>query len=409
MTRMELIEGHKPIEPPEGVPVWGVDPYDPEILANPTAYYAELRAKGPFAYIPKYSILACGRYAETKEVFSDWERFVSSRGVGLQDFSLAEPWRPPSIVLEVDPPYHTKTRTVLAKAMSPKAVGELKMAFKDAADELVEQLLDIGEFEAVEAFAETYPVTVFPSAVGFKQSDRRKLVDYGAMVFNALGPDNDLRRTAMAKGPDIVPWITEQCGRDRLTPDGFGAAIYAAADAGDISEEEAGMLVRSLLSAGVDTTVTGIGNALWCLAENPNEFERLKADPGLARPGFEEVLRYTSPVHSFCRTANLDTEVGGISIEKGTKILCVLGAANLDDGEYPEAHRFDIGRRPRGHLAFGVGIHGCVGQNVARAEMEAVLTSMAEKVGSVEFAGDPVWRPNNAIHALDQLPIRLKR
>jgi len=406
---MQLIEGHKAVEPPKGVPVWDVDPYDPDILAAPEAYYADLRAKGPFACLPRYSVLVCGRYAETREVFSDWERFVSSRGVGLQDFSLGDPWRPPSIVLEVDPPYHTKTRTVLARAMSPRAVKGLVEDFRTAAHELVDALLEKGTFEAVEEFAETYPVRVFSAAVGLKQTDRRRLVDYGAMVFNALGPDNELRRAAMAKGPDIVPWITEQCARDRMEADGFGAAIYEAADNGEITHDEAAMLVRSLLSAGVDTTVTGIGNALWCLANNPAEFERLKADPSLVRPAFEEVLRFTSPVHTFCRTANVDTEVAGIEIARDTKILCVLGSANLDEEQWPGADRFDIARRPVGHLAFGVGIHGCVGQNVARAEMEAVLGALAEKVGTIELAGDPVWRPNNAIHALDSLPLTLKR
>lgn len=107
-----MIEGHIEIDVPAGVPVWDVDPYDTAVLSDPEDYYAELRSKGPFAYISRYSMLACGRYEETKEVFSDWQRFVSSRGVGLQDFSLEEPWRPSSIVLEVDPPYHTKTRAV---------------------------------------------------------------------------------------------------------------------------------------------------------------------------------------------------------------------------------------------------------------------------------------------------------
>ena len=105
----------------------------PSLLSKPENYYTELRAKGPFAYIPKYAGLACGRYDVTKEVFSDWHRFVSSRGVGLQDFRLEKPWRPPSIVLEVDPPYHDKTRRVLNRALSPKAVADLKNAFQVAA------------------------------------------------------------------------------------------------------------------------------------------------------------------------------------------------------------------------------------------------------------------------------------
>ncbi|MGB7183280.1 MAG: cytochrome P450 [Burkholderiaceae bacterium] len=403
---MEMFEGHQALAAPEGVPVFDVDPYDPKILCDPVDYYAQLRSLGPFVYIPRYQALACGRYEETRVVFSDWQRFVSSRGVGLQDFKHGDPWRPPSIVLEVDPPFHKKTRTVLTRALSPRAVVSLKERFRLAADKLIDELLDKGEFEGVSELAETFPTRVFPKAVGLKQSDRRKLVDYGAMVFNALGPDNDIRRDAMAMGPEIVPWITEQCRRENLDEDGFGAAIYAAADDGELSYDEAGMLVRSLLSAGVDTTVTAFGSAMWCFASFPGEYQRIRDDPKLIRPAFEEVLRYTSPVHTFCRTANLDTEVAGTQISDGAKILCVLGAANLDEAQWPQATRFDVRRKPVGHLALGVGIHQCVGQNVARAEAEALFSALAKKVSKIELNGQAVWRPNNSIHALDKLPIR---
>jgi cytochrome P450 len=404
---MQLIEGHKPIAAPDNVPEWDVDPYDPEILRYPTEFYRQLRDLGPFVYLTHYSILACGRYAETREVFSDWQRFVSSRGVGLQDFSLEKPWRPASIVLEVDPPYHDKTRSVILRAMSPRAVANLRESFKTDAELLIDSLLQKQRIEAVAELAETYPTRVFPKAVGLQQADRRKLVDYGSMVFNALGPDNDLRRQAMAMGPDIVPWITEQCRRDNLSDDGFGATIYAAADSGEISEDEAAMLVRSLLSAGVDTTVTLIGNTLWCLATHPGQFEKLKANPQLAKSALEETLRYTSPVHAFCRTAQADTSVSDIAIEEGSKILCVLGSANLDERHWPNADQFDIERNSSGHMALGAGIHACVGQNVARAEGTAILTAIAENVSTLELAGEPVWRPGNAIHALAQLPLKL--
>ena len=403
-----MIEGHKEIDVPAGVPVWDVDPFDTTILTNPLDYYAELRSKGPFVYIPKYSVLACGRYAETREVFSDWERFVSSRGVGLQDFILEEPWRPPSIVLEVDPPYHTKTRVVIERALSPTVVRNLRDSFLLDAEMLVDKLLEKGTFEAVEELAETYPTTVFPQAVGLREIDRRKLVDYGEMVFNAIGPDNELRRNAMAKGPDVVPGIMEQCQRERLDPEGFGAAIYAGSDTGEVTVEEAGLLVRSLLSAGVDTTVAALGSAVWCLANHPEQFQLLKADPTLPIWAFEETLRYTSPIHTFCRTANLDTEVSGVRIEEGTKILCVLGSANLDEDYWPEADRLDIERKPTDHLALGVGVHGCVGQNVARAELDIMLSVIANKVESIELAGDVIWRPNNSVRTLDRLPVKFR-
>lgn len=168
------------------------------------------------------------------------------------------------------------------------------------------------------------------------------------------------------------------------------------------------MLVRSFLSAGVDTTVTGIGNALWCLARHPDAWQALRADPALARPCFEEVLRYTSPVHTFARTAGTDTEVAGVPIAEGSKIICALGSGNMDPAKWGDPEVFRIDRRPAGHLAFGVGIHGCVGQNIARAELEVLLTVLAERVAEIELTGPPVWRPNNAIHALDRLPLRLR-
>jgi cytochrome P450 len=405
---MQLLEGHIPVPRPDGVPEWDVDPYADETLSNLEDYYSELRARGPFVYFPRYALLACGRYLETKEVFSDWKRFVSSRGVGLTDFKHADPWRTPSIILEVDPPYHDKTRRVLVRALSPLAIESLKPRFQQAADALVDELLQKGTFDAVTDLAERFPTTVFPPAVGLREIDPRRLLDYGAMVFNALGPDNARRRHWMGKALDIVPWITEQCRRERLSPDGFGAVIYAACDQGEITDQEAGMLVRSLLSAGIDTTTTGLGNAMWCLAHYPEEFAKLKADPALARAAFEETLRLTSPIHTFCRTASSRTQVSGIDIPQDAKILCVLGAANLDPGHWSSPDRFDVARKTRDHLAFGVGIHGCVGQAVARAEAEAVLSTIAKRVGTIELAGKPEWRRGNAIHALDKLLVTIR-
>ena len=404
---MELCHGHKAVDPPQDVPVWDVDPYDPDILRHPSPFFNELRGKGPFAYLSRYKMLVCGRYDETREVFGDHERFVSLRGIGVSDFALEPPWRPPSIVLEVDPPAHTRTRRVLMRALSPRAIANLRDAFAQEATRLVAELCQRPKIDAVADLAEAFPTSVFPRAVGIRAPDARKLVDYGAMVFNAIGPDNELRRTMMAKGPEIVPWINESCARDSLTDDGFGATIYAAADDGEITEEEAAMLVRSLLSAGVDTTVTGIGNAIACLAEHPDQFDKLRNDPSLALATFEETLRFTSPVQAFCRTAAQDTEVSGIRIEEGTKILCVLGAANLDPTHWPDADRFDITRKTAGHLALGVGVHMCVGQNIARAEGQAILKALAEQVKCIEPLAAPEWRANNAIHALDRFAVRL--
>jgi 4-methoxybenzoate monooxygenase (O-demethylating) len=389
------------------IPVLTIDPFDEAVLRNPEPYYAKLREAGPLVRVEKYGILACGRFRETREIFADWRRFVSSRGVGLSDFKVEKPWRPPSIILEADPPQHSRTRTVMARAMSPRAVARLKDRFSEEAESLIDRLLEKREFDAVKDLAEAFPLKVFPDAVGIASEGRENLLAYGNMVFNALGPDNPVRRQAFANAPAIAAWIAQHCDRKAITSDGFAATIYAGADSGELSEHEAGLLVRSLLSAGVDTTVTALGSAMFCFATNPDQYALLRDDPQLARQAFEEVLRFTSPVHSFCRTANRDTEVSGLPIPEGAKILCVLGSANLDPEKWPNAAKFDIERKPTGHLAFGTGIHGCVGQSVARQEGEAVLTAVARKVEAIELAAEPVWRPGNSIHALDRLPVRI--
>ena len=214
---MDVVEGHIAIDPPLGVPVWDIDPYDPSVLSTPKGYYTELRAKGLFAYIPKYAVLACGRYDVTREVFSDWERFVSSRGVGCRISGLRSLGGPEHRARgrSAVPRQDTKRSN---RALSPKAVADLKEAFQYAARRLIDDLLARQLFDAIPDLAEAFPSRSFqPSASGDRSPAAGGL---RSMVFNALGPDNEIRRSAMAKAPDIVPWITEHCRRDKARAGG---------------------------------------------------------------------------------------------------------------------------------------------------------------------------------------------
>lgn len=401
----KIVEGHRYIDPPKNVPVWDVDPYDIEILKNPEPYYKELLAKGPFVYIPKYAVLATGRHEVVREVFSDHTRFISSRGIGLQDFDVKKPWRPKSLLLETDPPHHAHARKIMSRELSPKVVRNFQDTYLAHARKLVTEVLARDSFDLVADLGEEFATTMIPTMIGMKERNKKNLIDYAAMVFNIVGPDNELKRTALAQEVDVVPWIMKSCQRDSLKDGGIGANIYDGVETGDLTYEEAGMLVRSLLSAGLDTTINGIAGSVCCLAQNPEAYEKLKADSSLIRPCFEEVLRLSSPVHTFYRTSNGNHEVAGISIEEGTKVMCVLGAANLDPNKWDAPEEFRIDRRPVGHLAFGAGIHGCVGQNIARAEVEAVLTAIIETVDHIELREKPYWRPNNAIHGLDKVMV----
>ena len=399
---------HLKRQPPNGnFSVWDVDPYDASLLAASQQYYRQLRERGPLVWLSRYGIWASGRYKPVKEIFGDWKRFCSSRGVGLTDFKTEEPWRPPSIILEVDPPDHDRTRSVMARAMSAQVISALSERFQAEADALVERFVGKGPFDAVAQLSQAYPLKVFPDAVGLDEQGRENLLQYATMVFNALGPDNALRRNAMADAPRVVAWIADKCRREALSDTGFGATIYAAADNGEITQEEAALLVRSLLSAGIDTTVSALGNAILCLARHPRQWEKLKETPARVRQAFEEVLRYTTPVHSFCRTANVDTEVAGIPIREGDKVLCVLGAANLDPDHWNQPEEFDIERPTAGHLALGVGIHSCVGQQVARLEGRSLLGALARQVDRIELRGEPEWSPGNSLTTLASLPVSL--
>jgi len=360
---------------------------------------------------PYPSLVACARHEQVHAVLNDHANFISGAGVGLTNFNLETSFRPKSLILEADPPLHTQTRAVLSRILSPKVVMQIRATFAAEAEALVERCVaksvKEGSIDGIHDLAQPYPLKVFPDAVGLDDDGRENLLIYGDMIFNSMGPRNELLAKATERVGPVTEWIMTHCQRDHLRPGGFGDQIYQAADAGEISQEQAPLLVRSFLSAGVDTTINGLGNALFSLAHHPGEYAKLHADPKLARPAFEEALRWESTAQTFFRTAGNDTEISGIPIAANTKVLCFLAAANRDPRKWPEPDRYDIERRPSGHVALGSGIHGCVGQAIARLEGEVVLTALAKRVKAIEVAGPHTRRLNNTLRALDTLPLRL--
>jgi len=166
--------------------------------------------------------------------------------------------------------------------------------------------------------------------------------------------------------------------------------------------------VRSLLSAGLDTTVNGIGAAIYCLARFPDELARLRNDPSLARNAFEEAVRFESPVQTFFRTTTRAVEIGGYGIGEGEKVLMFLGAANRDPRKWERPEEYDIERRTAGHVGFGYGIHQCVGQVLARLEGDCILSALARKVASIEITGPVERRYNNTLRGLAKLPVFIR-
>src|SRR4029079_15641688 len=389
------------------VPHLDVDPFDMDFFADPFPTHERLREAGPVVYLDKWNVYGVARHAEVHAVLNDPAAFCSSRGVGLSDFAKEKPWRPASLILEADPPAHTRTRAVLSNVLSPTALKKVRGHFAEVAAAKVDELLALGSFDAITALAEAYPLSVFPDAMGLKKEGRENLLPYASLVFNAFGPPNELRQEAIERSAPHQAYVNAQCQRENLAPEGFGGCIPARADAGDITHQEAPLLVRSLLSAGIDTTVNGIGAAVYCLARFPDQLARLRQAPTLSRNAFEEAIRFESPVQTFFRTTTREVELSGHRIGEGEKVLMFLGAANRDPRRWENPDSYDVTRRTSGHVGYGSVIHMCVGQLVARLEGETMLAALARKVGSIEITGPVKRRYNNTLRGLESLPVTI--
>jgi hypothetical protein len=393
---------------PAGAPSLDLDPFGSEFLNDPYPGHAALREAGPVVWLPRYRIAASARYQEVRHALNDYKTFSSARGVGLADFVRHGRFRLPSLILEADPPTHTRARAALTKALSPAVMRSLRGRFAAVAAEMVDLLVTKGRFDGCAELAEAFPLRVFPDAIGMRSENRHHLLPYGDMVFNSFGPANELFQAAAQRAKEVFPWVEAEALRQHLKPDGFGMILYQCADAGEITEDEAHKLVRAMLTAGVDTTVNGIGAVLFAMARFPRQWEKMCADPArLAKGAFEEAVRFESPVQTFFRTVTKRTQWGGIELEEGRKILLFLGAANRDPAQWEAADEYNIERKVLGHVGFGAGIHVCVGQLLARLEGEVVLQALARRVKSIELDGEPQRRLNNTLRGLKHLPLRV--
>ncbi|PTX03311.1 cytochrome P450 [Pararhodobacter aggregans] len=391
-------------------PILDIDPFSRESMDNPIALDEAIRAAGPVAWVPKYGFWITGRDKVVREVFEDWRRFSSAFGTGLTNVVRDEPWRKPSVILEADPPVHTPNRKVLARVLSPAALRKMADDFRAEAERIVDALLERGgEVDLASELAFAFPFKVLPDAVGLQPSGRHHLMPYSELNFNAMGPKNDLYYAArkVVEEQGTFEYVAAQMAEENLVPGGFGEEIYSYVHRGEISAEDAGMLVRAFISAGIDTTVFGIGIAMKALIEHPSEWAKLRADPTLARAAFEEGLRWFAPSPVIGRTTSGPTELAGVQLGGEEKVMMWLAAANRDPERWDDPDTYDISRRTVGHLAFGTGIHGCVGQMVARLEAESVLGALARKVSRIELTGKPENVHINWLRGYHSLPARL--
>lgn len=387
------------------VPSVDLDPFNASFLENPYPYHHALRDAGPLVWLPTIGAFAMARYAEVKAALADHQTYCSGRGVGLSDFAKETPYRPASLLLETDPPVHDRTRGLMNKIVTLGALRARRDRWQEVADRIVTGLVEKRFFDGVSELSEAFPLQVFPETIGLQHQGREHLLTYANAVFNAFGPRNSIFEEGQRGAQEAIEWVTEACRRKNLLPGGWGMSVFDAADRGECDETEAERLVRSFLSAGVDTTVNGIGHMLLAFATHPEALDQVRCERSLARSVFDESLRWDSTVQTFFRTTTREVAVAEHVVPESSKVLLFLASANRDPRYWAQPDRFDPARKNAGHVGFGYGIHQCLGQMVARQEAEVVLAALLAKVGSIRLVSPAKRRLNNTVHALHSMPV----
>ncbi len=395
--------------------------FDRANRADPYAVYTRLREESP-VHDTGLGIWVISRYDDCVSALRE-PRFSSNpKNSNLfrqaVDQGLFDPDQellgktPPFLVQ--DPPSHTRLRSLVSKAFTPRAVERMRNHVRAH----VHGLLDIagrkGGMEVMEDLAYPLPVTVICEMLGVAPEDRGVFREWsgdlsrGMDIVDALNANAVERRRRAGNAfteyfRSLVAVRRTRPGNDLLT------ALIAAEEAGEqLAEEELISTCILLLAAGHETTVSLIGNGVLAFARHPEQFERLRHDPSLAAGAVEEVLRYDAPVQMAMRSAVEDVDIHGTTIPRGAQVFVLLASANRDPAQFPSAGAFDIGRSECRHLAFGVGAHSCLGAPLARMEGELVFCALAERFSRVELVSETLAYKENIVNrGLRSLPVRL--
>ena len=374
---------------------------------NPFLAYALMRRFAPVFHDTRHGLWMLFDYDSVKRALHDPETF-SSRAAPPGDAPLD--W-----LIFQDPPLHTKLRGIIMRTFTPRAIAGLEPRIDALCTELLDAALEARGMDVAADFAIPLPLLVIAEMLGVPAGDREPLKRWSAAILGLSGTIAGGETAARAvtafrnaktdMRPYILRWLEER--RARPKDDLLTRLVEAEVDGERLSEEDILGFFQLLLLAGSETTTNLIGSAVLTLAEHPGELARLRANPGLLPPAIEEVLRFRPPVQAVFRQAARDVEVRGKTIPAGSLILLMIGAANRDPRQFPRPNRFTIGREPNAHIAFGHGIHFCIGAALARVEARVALTRFLERVPRFTVAGKWEPQPGFHVHGPTRLPIRL--
>jgi pimeloyl-[acyl-carrier protein] synthase len=398
------------------------NPFDPRLRSNPYEVYRELREEAPVFWSPMMQVWVLTRYNDVVSVLRDHARYSSERTRAvnplvqqLESARLASgPLGTTPTMLSIDPPAHTRMRSLVTKAFTPRQVERIRPHMQDVADELLDALPEPGKIDVVADFAVPFPITVIAEMLGVPVSDRSLFKAWSSDIASSLGgpfqPAEAIERSVRAAN-ELAEYFLDQIALRKAEPrDDLLSALCAVEEQGDLlSEDEMISTCILLLIAGNETTTNLIGSGMLALLQNPDERRRLQADDSLLESGVEEMLRYDPPAQMTSRIASEDIELRGQRLEPGQVVLTVLAAANHDPEMFTEPERFDVSRRPNRHLAFGQGIHYCLGAPLAVVEARIAFRALLRRMPEPESAFEaPDWNPSMILRGLKSLPIRYK-
>lgn len=386
-----------------------VDLHDPAFVADPYPFYARLREESPVSWLP-FDGEGAGMWLITR--YESAERVLRDPGFrkNPRDVREIDPEAPdlPSL-LDMDPPDHTRVRSLVNRAFTPRVVANLESRIAAITDELLEAV--DGSTDLIDALAFPLPITVIAEMLGVPSEDRDRFRSWSTDfvgAIDAIGASEERRERSMAAAFELFGYFASLIAERHTTrsDDLIGRLVAARDDEDRLSDEELiGMLVL-LLVAGHETTVGLIGNGMAALLDHPEQMELLRRDPDRVESAVEEMLRFDAPVQrATFRYAGEPVDIDGVTIEQGEQVSAVIAAGNRDPRQFPEPDDFDIGRNPNRHLGFGRGSHYCLGAPLARLEARVAFTRLLERFTTIEAAGDIEWRPSTFLRGPARLPV----
>jgi cytochrome P450 len=388
------------------------NPMDPEFIADPYPIYHALRAEDP-VHLSPLGFWVLTRYEDVVATLRDprfakeaLAAFVAARfGVAMPGVGLS--------MLDRDPPDHTRLRGLVSKAFTPRVVEGLRPHIQEIVDDLLDRVEGAGAMDLIEDFAYPLPVIVICEMLGVPVADRERFKGWGLDIARGLDAiwlpaESQVARQSMASRHALTGYFRELIAERRAAPRAdLLSALIAAEETGDrLSEEELLATCILLLVAGHETTVNLIGNGTLALLRHPAELRRLREDPGLVAGAVEELLRYDGPVQRTARIPSEDVVIGGRAIGKGELVMPFIGAADRDPAQFREPDRLDITRADNRHIAFGWGIHFCLGAPLARLEGQIAFQTLFPRLPKLALATDrPPYRQSLTLRGLSALPV----